>query len=456
MALIVRWKASPVSSLLVALLCLYNDAGAQRGRGLPPPDLPYLGFNTKTSYFFAERASEPTPITTPGCRPAFFWFYGRHGARYPYEHVINAMQEILPELQEETLLQHARGQGALSPDALMALRRWSMPYGPQDALEHAPVGFTEVMTVGKRYGIRLPEIFRNATSQNILVSVTDTNRAADSGVAFLQGVYGQNHANDFVILRGHEDADLIRWPYWCRNYQIIYNRNPEVLTQRFRFTRSPEMRRLIYRVQRRMGLTRALSFDEMLLMYDVCRFDVAINPFISQPARAWCPLFHREDLEILEYLDDIQRYWKHGYGFPKQFQPSCVLIRNFAEHLRALRNGNSPVRARIMFSHQGEMLKLYAALGLFRDPQPFLATNYRANRNRRFNATKIMPFAANFALLVERCGPGRLNIRAFVNELEVRIPRLDAANGDFFAAFRNEIQNCDLQDFCQNSGLGQN
>ena len=51
----------------------------------------YRRFGVQTSYF--ENADlDTSPVSVPGCEPAYFWFLARHGARRPEANDIQDME----------------------------------------------------------------------------------------------------------------------------------------------------------------------------------------------------------------------------------------------------------------------------------------------------------------------------------------------------------------------------
>lgn len=68
---------------------------------------------------------------------------------------------------------------------------------------------------------------------------------------------------------------------------------------------------MVSAVQKRLGLTRSLTADEVYHFYELCRFDRSWQPALRSP---WCAAFSDEDLVVLEYRDDIRHYYRNGYA----------------------------------------------------------------------------------------------------------------------------------------------
>ncbi|CAG0903482.1 unnamed protein product, partial [Cyprideis torosa] len=240
--------------------------------------------------------------------------------------------------------------GALTAGDLEALRRWTFPYQESDALKLAVMGEREMFIVGRRYGLRLQELFNNSSVWDFKVTSTNTDRAEGSAWAFLRGCFGPANEPKFHLQRGVEDSK-IWWPRNCPRYQTEINSNPATLRERSKFQFHPAFRRTRKRVSIRLGLSRLLTLRhlpivlpercfnsekkkgtevgycfvtsdailqprewrdvqrkaELTAMYDMCRFEVAHQPF-NFDNRPWCAAFTKEDLLRMRSWD----HWAKG------------------------------------------------------------------------------------------------------------------------------------------------
>ena len=57
------------------------------------------------------------------------------------------------------------------------------------------------------------------------------------------------------------------------------------------------------------------------------------------------------------------------------------------------------------FGHAETLGPLYTALGLFIDPEPPKASNFREQQSRTFRSSLILPFGANLQLILYECEP---------------------------------------------------
>ena len=62
-------------------------------------------------------------------------------------------------------------------------------------------------------------------------------------------------------------------------------------------------------------------------MYESCRFDFGV--YNDAP---WCSTLTVEDLEVINYFEDLQSYWEEGYGHEINYEMSCPIIVDIMEH----------------------------------------------------------------------------------------------------------------------------
>jgi hypothetical protein len=59
---------------------------------------------------------------------------------------------------------------------------------------------------------------------------------------------------------------------------------------------------------------------------DICSKCVLPSP--------WCNILSEEDLKLLEYWEDLKKYWQDGYGFKLNYQPSCLMVKEFVNQFK--------------------------------------------------------------------------------------------------------------------------
>lgn len=57
-----------------------------------------------------------------------------------------------------------------------------------------------------------------------------------------------------------------------------------------------------------------------MLTYTMCRYDKALHYDKLSP---WCAAFSDVDLSVLEYVDDLNYYYKESYGYEINWLQAC-------------------------------------------------------------------------------------------------------------------------------------
>ena len=73
--------------------------------------------------------------------------------------------------------------------------------------------------------------------------------------------------------------------------------------------------------------------DQLVLIYDMCRFDKALNFGKLSP---WCAAFSPEDLLIFEYNEDMKSYYKNGYGYEINADQACNPVVDLFNYFKLL------------------------------------------------------------------------------------------------------------------------
>lgn len=219
---------------------------------------------------------------------------------------------------------------------------------------------------------------------------TKTQRTKASFQAFTEGLFGTNAYKDITIPIPPENDTLLRaydlCPAWIAQSKQKKNENSEYQ----KFIRTPEFQKLLSDVSIKLGFQTALSAKQIDTIWDICRYEQAWN---LQGDSAWCAVFTKPQVELLEYLEDIKYYYKHGYASDLNSNVACFTIQDMLENLQ------SELKPDVVayFSHSSMHQLLLTAMGIAKDKQPLKASNFETMKNRNWKASKMGPFAANFA-----------------------------------------------------------
>jgi len=120
---------------------------------------------------------------------------------------------------------------------------------------------------------------------------------------------------------------LIRFYKTCPKWIYEVKKSPKSLAEQKRFEASDLFTsKLVARLSSRLGFVRNLTLSEIDTIFVSCVFSQAWQP---KKGSAVCQILDDEEVEILEYREDLEYFWQDGYGFDVNAQPGCVLIKDF-------------------------------------------------------------------------------------------------------------------------------
>lgn len=211
-----------------------------------------------------------------------------------------------------------------------------------------------------------------------------------------------------------------------------------------RFENTPLVREFVEQMRFKTGIP-DLNFEDLQAIYETCAFETAWWKNNQSP---WCTVLDRDSIRILEFAEDLEYYWKDGYGHELTHNQACPAIKDMIDHLRA--NSTYPPST-FYFTHSGTILKMLAALGLYRDRQPLKHQHF--DRERLWKTSQIDAFGSNLMFVMFHCGPA--NDEHILTMHQERIVRLPGCSQDlcplesFQSIYRDHLENCHFNEICQ-------
>ncbi|XP_069164443.1 multiple inositol polyphosphate phosphatase 1 isoform X1 [Procambarus clarkii] len=433
------------SLLLVALVAGVRGQGEQVYCFTDDPD-PYVGFSTKTAYNLARGEVTPEEIVPEGCEPRQIWHLVRHGTRYPSDDDTAAFLLTLPGLQIDILLAHQEGQGELCDGDLTLLTGWSIgALNMTWSSQLAPEGYRELEAIATRYKESLPLLLDQPfTNSSFKFRHTATQRTEASARSYALGLFGDDSA---YIPEALDPDPLLRFYDVCSDYQTQVEDNPDATLETRLFEEGEEMTSVVFNVSRRLGVP--LVLDEVLVLYDACRFYKAWDP---PSAAAWCVVFTPDDLKVLEYWQDLDYYYTNGYGHAINYEMACPPVQDLLQHFSAVVEGQEEPSGVFHFSHSEALQPVMTRLGLFLDSKPL--THDHEDPDRLWRTSRHGSFATNVAFTLSSCGADQWWVSAAVSEQVVSLGGCASSLGctwDEFIATYGQFLQCDLDAICHNT-----
>jgi multiple inositol-polyphosphate phosphatase/2,3-bisphosphoglycerate 3-phosphatase len=146
------------------------------------------------------------------------------------------------------------------------------------------------------------------------------------------------------------------------------------------------------RVSEKLGFL--LNLEELLIIYTKCAFETAWN---GGKSSAWCAPFERDDLQVLAYREDLEYFWKDGYGHEINYEQACTPVKDLLDFF----SNETETKVRALFSHSGANLKILARLGLFQDKDPLRSEDFlEVKETYKWKTSLIDTMATNLAFVL--------------------------------------------------------
>lgn len=187
----------------------------------------------------------------------------------------------------------------------------------------------------------------------------------------------------------------------------------------------------------RNGLeTGSITIDTLKLIYRVCSYEMAHSRHSP-----WCRLFTNSELQVIEYLCDMQAY-KTAYTASPQV--GAIVMADLCRKLEAVVRsppGPGKTKATLYFTHDGLLKRLIGYLRLF---SRFPAHQQHGGKlflplDRQWRSSYLIPFGANLAVILYR-SETKYKLLTLFNEIPVTVAgcRSELIDLDeFLAYYRN-------------------
>ncbi|KAM3962286.1 LOW QUALITY PROTEIN: multiple inositol polyphosphate phosphatase 1-like [Aphomia sociella] len=365
--------------IVIASVCLWNSG------------CPYNYFSTKTPYGAVRGDIRDSKIKVKGCEPLSIWGLFRHGKTNPGYDTAKNMERVI-SIRNDIFLSYKNGKCSLCAQDIDNLRNWSTDIDIFDSpysLNHK--GYNEMVGIGKRLKQAFPKLLDNLKDGSYIFRPAIGTEMEDSAKGFVDGLENKK----LIIERPKKNVDVMIPYAECGQYQRILENKTNTFIETNKYLKSSDYLLVKDRIQRRIGLEYTLSDEDVLAIYDLCRY--TSSGFESSPS-PWCALFTTEDLQVLEYIKDLNNYYTDSYGMPMNEIFGRIPLKDLYTKFEAAKTGREKIVA--YFGHSKIISMVYNALGAFED-KTFTAAH--RNHNRNWRSSKLAAFSANFIAVLNRC-----------------------------------------------------
>ncbi|XP_037783276.1 multiple inositol polyphosphate phosphatase 1-like isoform X2 [Penaeus monodon] len=294
---------------------------------------PEVNFASKTPYSFISGNihAEVLALERSGCRVRSVWMMARHGSRHPTDIDSSVMRNYLPLLREKILKAHELGSGSLCQKAIDLLKQWTGgEFSYSRRMQLFETGRNEMEELGVRMRAALPHFFtEDALNRRISIWSTNTSRTTETAKAFLKGFSPSQDLQKNITVKTRDK--ILEFPETCYKYNKIILQGKHIPAF-LEFLKGPEVKSVVNRVSKRIAVPadkRMLGC--VLIMYNACRYYKVMEP---QKQSVWCAVFSTEDLEVLEYGEDLFLYHDHGYAFNITYEQACPVVKDVIQLFR--------------------------------------------------------------------------------------------------------------------------
>ncbi|XP_023934980.2 multiple inositol polyphosphate phosphatase 1 [Bicyclus anynana] len=396
--------------LVITFLCIHEAASnyCYWNTGCP-----YKYFSTETAYNSVRGDIRDSVIKLTGCNPVSIWGMYRHGKRKPSSHFSEKIKAALP-IRNYVVESYENGHSSLCAQDVDNLRDWKFDSKFFDGvIDITEEGRQEMTRIGNRLKETFPSLldhlpkgsYKFRSAKGIWIEKSIESLVSGLGVPNL------------IIDEAKPGLDVMNPYSTCGAYQKNVKSNPAVYVESAKYLKNSEYLATKDRIQRRSGIEYSLTDENVTALYDLCRYTWSAVDRKSSP---WCALFTKDDLEVLEYEQDLRHYYRNSYGtavnevFGKV--PLGDLFTNFES---VTKGGGNKIVAYV--THSTMLDQMYTALGLFKDSNPLTGAN--RDRDRKWRTSKISVFSANLVAVLNRCvkeGSSEYNVVFYLNEEPIR------------------------------------
>ncbi|XP_072931747.1 multiple inositol polyphosphate phosphatase 1-like [Epargyreus clarus] len=395
--------------VLLGALALVTLVGGQE-TCLSGEEDPYFLFGTKTAYTFSNRGI-PTDRhhEVLGCQPAAIWLLSRHGSHNPEADEIPNLQKLV-DFKNNIISNYRNGnfrntnQRICTSDLNLLERwEWNSRLNATFAGDLTSDGYISTQQLAQAWKQRYPGLMTE-NKYDFLFKYVNDRRSETSYRAFTEGLF-REQAETYDV-RKENDENKLRPYKFCPAWQKDVEENNDTLGQVRTFESKQEYKEMITNISLRLGFNYDINKEMVENMYDMCRYNKAWNIAQISP---WCAVFTKEDLKRLEYAEDLETYYKYGYGNPMNQKVSCAGVKDMMDFFKIHVDNATPQqpKAQIHLTEAPTLLLTLAALNARRDSAPLTGDNYHTNfvQNRKWANSAMAPFNGNLAAILYKCTP---------------------------------------------------
>lgn len=362
------------------------------------PIRPQIGMFATTTAYETVRGQTIDPNVS-NCTPSKFWMVSRHGTRLPAVGNLMNILENYQRLHKAVLSNYDNGMTSLCAADIALIRNWAFDTNiTLDVSQHLTAsGWDELKNLAKRYQYAFPSILSsNYSRQDYLFRFTNNQRTEFSLRAFADGLFGANRS-DLVHFEDVPQVDTLLLP---QTSCPLWNNVTSTQIEHLQFQEGPEYGQMLSQVSAKLGFhgSHTLRAHEVEMFATICEYDQVFN--LSAPS-PFCAAFSVANHHVLEYYQDLDFYYRSGYGFSayrRLFENlPCFLMQDLLSFIQS--NDVDDHRARIYNTNGTPLMIMLVTFGALQGDVPLTRHNFAQQSQRLWRTSLISPMATNLAVI---------------------------------------------------------
>ncbi|KAJ3033622.1 PHOsphatase [Rhizophlyctis rosea] len=375
-----------------------------------------------------------------GCELVQIQLVARHGTRRPGKNTIREIKAFSKFLK-------AHGDNIAEEYRWMV--DWTNPYKKSEANLLVRAGEDDLYWFGRRFAKRYGDLYRNTTysPKTFTFRSSMASRSGQSGSAFASGFFYETSGGQCRSQAVHQwtvpsNQDKVLTPkHSCPLWRHRSSHNTHLAHEQSLF-RSTYITPIVSRLSSSLSSSPSSPFplipQHIHTIRHLCAFAVSLahspkGHSAEERDTRWCGVLEREEMEVLEYWEDMRKWFVLGGGDGFNGRVGCGVLGDVVGSLPGGKKGKDGVleegkgkrgmgkrKGVFRFGHSETNVFLLSALNLYNDTTPLTTSNFPSLSTRQFRMSTLSPFASNIVFEVASC-PSSLKLRALVNEADTPI-----------------------------------
>ena len=362
-----------------------------------------------------------------GYKASYIWLLTRHGTRWPTMKKLHSINNLSSLFKRSEL------------DKEHWVKKWTSPVAKKEDIAGRlhPIGAQEMQSLGERLRSRLPSL--EARSEDLPpIIATAVRRTSESAEAFALGFLPNTPVS---IVNAPKDQDPLLRPFDLGLGHNGYLRHEQDIKIQLKSWKSSYLSLLTSKIEDRLRLRRStMDQSDVDALWQLLLFEGGLmNDFKT------ASLFDPTDLDMLEWLDDVDLYVRRGGGSTINYQIFQPLLLDLVRSLQAAVDRSEGPFMRLLFAHCETLVPFMTLLGsgLFKQgpqaslPQCSNSSDFSASvpftEDRSWRSSAISPYGSNLAIIVYRrdepSAPANSSlIRVLYNEQVITLSNKDSGS----------------------------